>query len=221
MKHTTSTRLFAYWNDIRGARTAPHRFEVEPSRISDVLAQTFILERDQETNFRFRLAGTQLCDHFGREFRNYNILNMWTGEDRINFERVLRGCAFEGSVGVVALEAKSAEGKTVHYEMLLLPLIHAGNTITRLLGCLSVENRPPSWLGTQPIVTQSIKRISMIWPDGKPHAILQKSDRQLPFSQQPKHKRIVSIDRRNFRVFDGGLNEQTAIAASVSDPLER
>lgn len=209
MKTTTSARLFAYWNDIRGARMAPHRFEVEPARISDILAQTFILEHDEENNFCFRIAGTQICEQFGREFRGHNILNMWLDDDRVNFERVLRGAAHEGAVGVVDLDARTSDGRSVHLEMVLLPLVHSGNTITRLLGCISPQEAAPVWLGTNALVGQRIKRICMIWPDGKPHAIVQKSDRQLPFSQQPRHKRVVSIDRRNFRVFDGGRSDTT------------
>ncbi len=207
MQNSTSTRLFAYWNDIRGPRMAPHRFEVEPARIADILAQTFILEHDDENKFRFRLAGTQVCDHFGREFRGHDILNMWAGEDRINFERILRGSSLEGAVSVVAFEAQTADGRTASFEMLILPLVHSGNAITRLLGCISADDNPPAWLGTQPVATQRVKRISMIWPDGRPHAILQKSDKQLPFSQVPGHKRVVSIDRRNFRVYDGGRSD--------------
>lgn len=204
MKNNTSSRLFAYWNEIRGPRMAPHRFEIEPSRISDILAQTFILERDAENTFRFRLAGTQICDHFGREFRGHNILELWHEDDRINFDRVLRGASFEGAVGVVALEAHTANDKSATFEMLLLPLVHSGSAITRLLGAISPDEDAPSWLGTTAVVRQRIKRISMIWPDGRPHSILQKSEKQLPFSKGPAHKRVVSSNRRNFRVFDGG-----------------
>lgn len=195
---------------------APNRFEVEPSRISDILAQTFILERDQDNKFQFRLAGTKVCDQFGREFRGQNILNLWTGEDRVNFERVLRGCSFEGSVGVVTFEARTADDLATNFEMLLLPLVHSGNAITRLLGCISPDGTAPAWLGTKSMVHQKVKRISIIWPDGHPHAMLHKTKKQLPFSQIPKHKRVVSTDRRNFRVFDGGrVDAPSATPSSI------
>jgi len=207
MKNATSTRLFAYWNEIRGPRMAPHRFEVEPSRIADILAQTFILERDADGKFRFRLAGTQICEHFGREFRGQDILNLWTGEDRVNFERVLRGTAFEGAVGVVAFDAKAMDGSKVSLELMLLPLVHNGNAITRLMGCISPDKIAPGWLGTIPLSTQKISRVSIIWPDGHPHAVIARTEQQLPFSQVPGPKRVVSIDRRSFRVFEGGRSD--------------
>ncbi len=217
MNSDTSTQLFAYWNDIRGSRIAPHRFEIEPARIADILAETFVLERDQENTFRFRLAGTHVCDQFGREFRGHDILDMWTGEDRISFERVLRSVAFEGAVGVVSMDASSASGKTTPYEILLLPLVHAGTAITRILGSMSVEDTPPAWLASVPLVSQKIRRVTMIWPDGRPHAVLQRSERQHPFSPLPQHKRVLSINQRSFRVFEGGLSERAPGATRAID----
>ncbi|MEO0619906.1 MAG: PAS domain-containing protein [Pseudomonadota bacterium] len=210
MKNQTSTRLFGYWNDLRGPRMAPNRFEVEPSRITDILSQTFILERTAADQFLFRLAGTQVCENFGCEFRGREILEMFEQGDRPNFERILRGTFFEGSVGVVSIEAQTPDGRAWTFEMLLLPLIHSGNAVTRVLGALSPDEPGPEWLGSIPLVSQSIRRISMIWPDGHPHAIIERNEHQLPFSQIPGPKRVVSIDRRNFRVFDGGRIDTTS-----------
>ena len=45
MQQRTNQILFAYWNDVRGERLAPRRFEIEPARIATILPETFILER--------------------------------------------------------------------------------------------------------------------------------------------------------------------------------
>ncbi|MEL7544043.1 MAG: PAS domain-containing protein [Pseudomonadota bacterium] len=207
MKNQASTRLFGYWNDLRGPRMAPNRFEVEPSRITDILAQTFILERNANDQFMFRLAGTQICENFGREFRGEQVLGLFEQGDRSNFERILRGTFFEGSVGVVSVDARTPDGRTTSFEMLLLPLIHSGTAITRVLGAFSPDEPCPEWLGTIPLTSQSIRQISMIWPDGHPPSMIERNEHQLPFSQIPGPKRVVSIDRRNFRVFEGGRSD--------------
>lgn len=215
MKNKTSQTLFAYWNEIRGPRVAPNRFEIEPARISSILAETFILERDQNAAFHFRLAGTRICEVFGREFRGQNVLTMWSPEDSGTLERVLKDIAFEGAVGVVSIEGTTQSGNSAPLEVLALPIVHAGNAITRILGSISATDTPPAWLGTTPIVQQNITCVNMIWPDGRPHAVLQRSRTQTPFSPLPEHKRIVSNNRRNFRVFDGG---RTGPASPVVRP---
>ncbi|MEL6288036.1 MAG: PAS domain-containing protein [Pseudomonadota bacterium] len=204
MQTETSSRLFTYWNDLRGPRMAPNRFEIEPARIADLLSRTFILERDAAEQFVFRLAGTLICERFGREFRGANILSLLTQTDCASLERVLKSVTHESAVGVVTLDASTGDGRITPLEMLILPLIHDGSTVSRLLGALATIGEPPAWLGHTPIAQTSVTRVSMIWPDGHPHALIDGAARQLPFSQIQGPKRVVSIDRRRFRVFDGG-----------------
>ena len=77
MRSKTSQILFNYWNDVRQNRLAPKRFEIEPSRIAPILSETFILERLDWDSYRFRLAGTRICDEFGVEFRGTDFLDGW------------------------------------------------------------------------------------------------------------------------------------------------
>ena len=62
MKQSTIQVLFGYWNEVRGERLAPRRFEIEPARIATILPETFILERLDSETFPYRLAGTKICD---------------------------------------------------------------------------------------------------------------------------------------------------------------
>ncbi|MGI9407217.1 MAG: PAS domain-containing protein [Hyphomicrobiaceae bacterium] len=220
MKNRASQTLYSYWNEIRRSRIAPHRFEVQPARIADILPDTFILEKDEFGTFRFRLAGTRICEAFGREFRGQNILKLWAPDDEATVQRVLHNAVYEGAVGVLTMDAKSKSGRTVPFEILVLPLIHSGNAISRILGSISIIGPTPGWLGSEPLVIQTISYVSIIWPDGRPHAILQKSDRQPPFSPLPEHKRVVSIERRNFRVFDGGRSESEGSPARPGSPVK-
>ena len=51
MKLAASGELFAYWNALRGARSAPERNDVDPGAIRGILADTFVLEFDEERDF--------------------------------------------------------------------------------------------------------------------------------------------------------------------------
>ena len=82
MKQKTTQILDAYWNELRAGRLAPKRLEIEPSRIGSILAETFMLERAGASLYRYRLAGTRLCEIFGSELRGTNLLDGWSGSDR-------------------------------------------------------------------------------------------------------------------------------------------
>ena len=58
-----------------------------------------------------------------------------------------------------------------------------------------------------PITAQRLKHFSLIWPDGRPHALIAKSDRQAPFLREPRYVRVVRSDRRSFRVYEGGRTD--------------
>ncbi|MFY8031034.1 MAG: PAS domain-containing protein, partial [Devosia sp.] len=44
MQKTSTKTLYDYWNTLRGARSAPDRRDIDPTRIRGALANTFILE---------------------------------------------------------------------------------------------------------------------------------------------------------------------------------
>jgi hypothetical protein len=203
MKEQTSQHLYAYWNEVRGDRIAPRRFEIEPSRIAPILPDTFILERQGRRDYCFRLAGTRLCDHLGREFRGINLLDLWSGEDQEIIIRLLESVTQEGAVGVVVFEARGARDRAATFELLLLPLIHTGSEITRLLGSITAQESA-DWLGSERLDRWTIRSFDLVWPDGRPHAVLMRMDRQAPFAREPRYSRIVRQDRRAFRVYDGG-----------------
>ena len=59
MKLAVTMELHAYWNRLRGARSAPERNDVDPSAIRGVLADTFVLDFDEGRGFPFRIAGSR------------------------------------------------------------------------------------------------------------------------------------------------------------------
>jgi hypothetical protein len=143
MKQTTSQTLFAYWNEVRGSRIAPRRFDIEPARLSPVLTQTFILERVSSEVYTYRLAGTRICEHFGTELRGTDFLDGWPEQDAVTIARQLAGPCSAGAGLVLQAEActdNTLEG--VRFEILILPLIHTGNAVTRYVGVMSPIEPP-------------------------------------------------------------------------------
>ena len=206
MKEATSQQLYTYWNDVRGDRLAPRRFEIEPSRIAAILPDTFILERIDANTARFRLAGTRICEAFVAEFRGINIFDLLGALDRASLKHAVATICKEGGVGLFVLEGATESGKILVFEMLIVPLIHTNETVDRLLGSLTPVN-PPAWLGHEPVTIRRLVSHEIIWPEGRPQAVTNAMRRQEPFMPHVRNARIVRVDRRQFRVYEGGLSQ--------------
>lgn len=206
MKQRTNQILYSYWNDVRANRIAPRRFDIEPARIAAILPETFILEHAGAATFRFRLAGTRICDQFGQELRNRNYLDLVPGPDRYTLEYELGIVALRAAVSLSEFEIVLRSGHSARCEVLILPLIDPRGTITRFVGAMSCS-------GTQdviepyPAAVRFLLRHELLWPDGRPQLQAQPKPRPQPPPLQPTGGRIVRSDRRQFLVFDGGRRD--------------
>jgi hypothetical protein len=197
--------MFSYWNKVRGNRTTPRRFEIEPAKIASVLSSTFILERFDAEVYRYRLAGTGVCEIFGAELRGTNFLDGWSSPDRLALIRHLAALAKQGAVENIQMEAAAAARQSTPFEVLLLPLRHTGEEIDRVLGSLAPLD-PPHWLGEMPLISKRIIAHELVWPGGAPTFVDNDRIRKdVPVLLPAKHARIVRSERRQFRVFEGGL----------------
>lgn len=205
MKQHVNQILYKYWNEVRGDRIAPKRFDIEPSQIAKVLPFTFILERIDVDVMRFRLAGTRLCELFGRELRNENFLDVWTQEDRLTMQRQLSVMSRHGAVGTFELQVAAADQSKQPFEMILLPLVHTRNTIDRFLGAISPTEQAKA--AQEPVKIERLAATDLIWPEGRPHTLIDNVERQTPFLPHLRNARIVKSDRRQFKVYDGGRSK--------------
>ena len=205
MKQPTTQLLYQYWNDLRGSRLAPTRFEIEPTRLASVLSETFILERNAADSFTFRLAGTRVCEQFGRELRGENFIE-FAIDDLGGIVKGLEAVTTLGAVLHAEIEATTSDGRVAVFEAIVLPLIHPTDEVTRYLGSLTAID-PPLWLGAQPLISSWVATHTLIWPDGRPRSLAGVAARQLPFAPELAAARIVRSAHRQFRILDGGRKE--------------
>jgi hypothetical protein len=203
MKQKTTQILYDYWNQARAGRLAPRRLEIEPSRIAGILPETFMLERGEAGAYPFRLAGTRLCEMFGWELRGTDFLDGWSAPDRSVLARQLTSVCEQGAVCVLTLDAGAGSNQHVELEALLLPLVHAGKTIARVLGAMA-PTTSPHWLGHARVETKRLTRHELVWPDGRPHSVVERAGWNAPFLPPAPDSRPVKDERRSFRVLDGG-----------------
>jgi hypothetical protein len=203
MKQKSLQTLYSYWNQVRAGRIAPQRLDIEPSAIAPILSETFMLERLDGGTYQFRLAGTRLCELFGSELRGRNFLDDWSDDDRATLERMLATLSEQGAGATLVIEGSSDVRHRVELEALLLPLLHGGSRINRIIGVMTTTSAP-NWLSHEPLRARVLKRHQLLWPDGRPRAVIERSDGKAPFQPARAAMRAVGSDQRRFRVVDGG-----------------
>jgi hypothetical protein len=202
MKHATSRELYDYWNRLRRGQPAPHRGDIEPSDIRRILADTFILEVGDRETYMIRLAGTRICALYGREIKATNFLDLWAADDRQAIATLAAAVSTDAAAAVLSVEARTPRQRILACEMLLLPLRHGKSGYDRVLGSLAPSERP-YWIGSEPVTSQSVTSLRLIWPDERPHFMRRASDRV-----QGDEPVVLPIESRRRRghlfVLDGG-----------------
>ncbi len=209
MKTGANSTLYEYWNGLRADRIAPRRFEIEPAQIADILPDTFILELSEPGTFVYRLAGTRVCEIFGQEMRGENFLEGWREPDRFALNRNLNVCRRNG--GVLQLFAETPQDKAAsrRFEIVVLPLLHNGDSIERFLGgIVALSPRQPAAEGVHGQL-HAVEH-ELIYPRSEPVADMVsnlglRTEEPLVF-ETVRNARIVRQDRRQFRVYEGGLS---------------
>jgi hypothetical protein len=147
-----------------------------------------------------------MCDIFGQELRGTNFLDGWMTIDRLPLLRQFSTLTRQASVGVVHIEVAAIAEEAIECEVLLLPLRHTRDAIDRVLGSFSTL-QSPGWLGEKPIVSKRVLANELVWPTRDALATLSREPAEQPVTEpMSRTARIVRSERRQFRVFDGGLN---------------
>ena len=198
MKLAATIELYAYWNRLRGARSAPERNDVDPGAIRGVLADTFVLDFDNKRGFPFRIAGSRANALFLKELRGFSFLELWRDADREELDSILHCVADEAQAFLIGAEARLPNLDAVDVEIVLMPLRHHGLTHARVLGGLAVH-AAPAWMGLSgagPIALTSFRALGRptpeaVGPEGA--APVNFSLRDMP--RRHKHLFVYSGDR--------------------------
>ena len=163
MKLAASRELFAYWNALRGQRSAPERDDVDPSAIRGVLADTFILEFDPARGFPLRVVGARTNALFLRELRGEAFLGLWRAADRPEISAIVTALADEAQPFLIGAAAAPVGFPQVDVEVLLLPLRRRGDTHARALGCCAPRG-VPRWLGLVGVGSMTLLTLRALGP---------------------------------------------------------
>ncbi|MCW2283845.1 hypothetical protein M2323_001454 [Rhodoblastus acidophilus] len=162
MRQAATQELYSYWNQLRGARLSPEREEIDPTAIRHILADTMILEADEERQFPIRISGTRLNALFCNEQKGAPLVALFAPEDRASISAMVEAVLDNQRPAVAGLLAESDVGEDAPLELLLLPLRHRGKTHARLLASLTPQALP-SWFGLR--AARALRLVAMRFLD--------------------------------------------------------
>lgn len=156
-----SRSLYRYWHTIKDGDKLPGRHDVEPRGLKEVLPWIFILDRIDWEVASFRIAGTGICEHYGRELRGSNFLSFWLGDCRRTTRSLIENVVKMPTPAFMDFEAQAINGRHMYGEILLLPLApHAGGFAQVLGGWFPTVTHDP--LLEKPLVRHHVRQIKVL-----------------------------------------------------------
>jgi len=166
--HSSSRALFRFWETMRAERAAPHRALLDLKQVAGLLADLFILERDRPRHgYRWRLAGTRICELYRRELTGSDVFAGWDNFERETMRRLLDGVAGRLQPAVMRLRLHTSLGQTIGAELIALPLQPQDGTGIQVFGGL-FPFRDISGLDYDAIGLRELTSARVIWTEPLP-----------------------------------------------------
>ncbi len=133
-------RLFEYWCSKRNGRLMPARRDIDPLEIPWALSKIFLIDFEPPDVFRYRLAGQEVSDVFGRNLKGCTLEDILSPDAHVRvterWMNLVEAKSIIAMKGLVYLPAdRIPEG-----ERLLMPLAEElDGPVTGLLGMTKCE----------------------------------------------------------------------------------
>jgi hypothetical protein len=135
--HPNSNMLFRAFDEMRGARTAPRREDLDLKQVRKLVPSLFIAEQAASSgDFRWRLAGTVVSSLMGREVTGRALSEGWEKSAGEAIRRFLSGVCVTHKPALLRLRFMTDRGQWIVAEMAAVPLIAADGQTTQVLGGL-------------------------------------------------------------------------------------
>jgi hypothetical protein len=188
--HPSSRGLFRFWETMRAESAAPHRALLDLKQVSGLIPDLFILEHDRTRHsYRWRLAGTQICELYRCELTGSDFFAGWDSVERETIRRLLDGVTGRLQPAVFRLRLHTSLGQIIGAEMIALPLRPQNGTGIQIFGGL-FPFRDISGLDYDAVIAREMASARVIWTEPLPGDNLISDDTGL----------------RTFKVIRGGLS---------------
>jgi hypothetical protein len=163
--HPGSRTLFAHWETLRAERAYPTREEFTFAPVKELMPDMILIEKDYlRGSYRFRLAGSRVCELFGRNMTSADALAGWDSfESNVlstHFELALR----DFQPVLVRMRLMTDTGITVAAELLAMPIqVRESNRVQLIGGLFSF--REAKLIGHGCIRSRELVSARTIWTE--------------------------------------------------------
>lgn len=188
--HPGSRKLFCLWESLRAERPCPNREEFSLSDMREYIPDLVVLERDHiRRSFRFRLAGSNVCDLFRENLTGKDMLTGWDSfeADVIHKHLIQSISNFQPTLFRTRLSTDTRQ--QVAAEFIGLPIRMRGSERLQVIGGFFAF-RPARAIGHTAIVGRELLAIRSVW-----------TEYQGILAGRP----AAATTERRFKVIEGGL----------------
>jgi hypothetical protein len=129
----TSKAAYDYWNALRNGQPLPRRRDIDPAQLRALLPHITLLESASAEQTHFRLAGTAVCQAFGRELRDHGLLPLWDAAHRGLIAGALSASLSQATPLLLRFHGHALGRAPLPGEWLMLPLLDDRGAPTRIL----------------------------------------------------------------------------------------
>lgn len=147
MKHKNSHLLVGYWSRLRRGRDIPDQTDIDPRAVKRMLSYVFILDAADTDRPLYRLAGTSLCERYGRELKGTNFLAHWEGQSRTVLSSLLRQSLLLKQPVCISSIAATADCGMVELETVIAPITFGSGGPTRFVGLVQIMSDATPLIG--------------------------------------------------------------------------
>ena len=135
--HPASRQLFRFWESMRAEKAAPLRSELDLAQIRALVPSLFIGEFSNRSRvFRWRLAGTAICELYRRELTGTAMLADWDGFETETISRFLGATITGRQPCVLRFRIETDRQQVIGAELAGFPLTAADGRSTHIFGGL-------------------------------------------------------------------------------------
>ena len=166
--HPSSRMLFRFWETMRAERAAPTRADLDLKQIRPLVPHLFIAEHaTRQRSFRWRLAGTAICDLFRREITGGSVLAGWDAFEADVIRRFLTSTVDTRQPAMLRFRLHTDLDQEIGAEMAAFPLLASDGVTTHIFGGL-FPFREIATLGYTEIARMEVAAARLVWTENLP-----------------------------------------------------
>ncbi len=166
--HPGTRLLFRHWETVRAERAAPKRDDLDLRHIRSLLPNVLIIEREEgDDNYRWRLAGTDLCHIFRRELTGQDALALGDRFERQTIRKLYQSVITSLQPCLLRYKLTTDTGVVIGVEQVGLPLLNTAETKVHVFGGLFSFNDTSS-LNYHAVVGIELASARTIWTEHLP-----------------------------------------------------